>query len=138
MKHRGCTAYMNDERDDNIIEVFDEIMSKRGYTMVMSDIHELVANSPAKRFWITAVRAYRAILLIRKGKRIHEHPYPLREEMYNEINKRVSVVLDKNPGMSLKKAVSIVVEQPAPKFYMSPGRIKISIIRKSKRAYGIY
>lgn len=128
---------MVEERDENLLRVFDSIMKEVGYTMCMSEIYAMVANSAAKRFWVTPIRAYRAVQCIRKGKRIHDKPYPLREEMYKEINRRVTEVLKDYPNMSLLRAVSIVVEQPSPKFYMSAGTVKRIIIQLSKKAYGV-
>lgn len=60
---------------------------------------------------------------------------PSKREMFREIFDRVLVMRAKHPGLSLYKLVSMVVEQPAPKFYLSPSSAKIMICKARKEWY---
>ena len=74
-------------------------------------------------------------MAIIKGK----HPYykmrPLKREMFQEIHKRVVELKTKNPNWSINKCCEIVVAQPAPKFYLSAGSIRIMICKERKKRY---
>lgn len=58
---------------------------------------------------------------------------PLKREMFEEIFSRVIAMKQKNPDMTISACCSVVVAQPAPKFYLTPGSAKIMVCKARKR-----
>lgn len=59
--------------------------------------------------------------------------WPLKREMYQEIFRRVVALREKNPFLSIAKLCAIVVCQPAPKFYITPGTAKAMVCKARKQ-----
>ena len=82
-------------------------------------ISELVANSPAERFYISPERAAAVVTAMDSGK-----PLPRmrsnKAEMYSEIYRRFVERKNIYPDKSTKDIVASIVIEPAPKFYLTP------------------
>ena len=114
---RSCYEYKH--------RVLREILSKyREATSMcfyinMKNVVQHVKNSEYSRFFVSEDRSVRVIQkMIRLGG---ECPIktPSTQEMYEEIYKRVMLLLNSPGELSLEDAVIRVVNAPAPKLYLS-------------------
>lgn len=106
------------QRNDDIMRAFREQLALADY-IVMPDIFKKVAESPAARFWVSEERAAVEVSRMLNGKPFSRMRANKRE-MFKEILRRYIVLRDLHPHKSLFELVSIVVHQPAPKFYLTP------------------
>lgn len=127
MKSRGCTSYLNEDRNRDLLRTYNRIMRRSGSSS-FSDVYEEMKRAEASRFWCTWKTAYEHI--VRKSRKDKE--YEGRSEMYDEIEKRATEYADANK-CSFRLACKAVVMQPAPSFYLSVGRMKNIIRRMLKR-----
>ena len=85
----------------------------------MKNVVQHVKNSEYSRFFVSEDRAIRVIQkMIRLGGECHIKT-PSTQEMYEEIYKRVMLILNSPEDLSLEDAVIRVVNAPAPKLYLS-------------------
>lgn len=118
MKYFGSILDFTHQRNEDLMRVFRLKILEADF-IVMTDIFEQVANSPASRFWVSEERAAIVMSDMFKGKCI-DRMRPNKREMFEEIFKRVSALRKENPEKSLFELTSIVVNSPAPKFYLTP------------------
>lgn len=118
MKHSGNISAFIRQRNDDLMRVFYDRLGLASF-IVMPEIFRQVAESPARRFWVSEERASIIIARMLAGK-----PLPgMRQtklEMFNEIYRRVVAMREEYPCKPLHELVSIVIHQPAPRFYMTP------------------
>lgn len=107
--------------------VYQEELSKAGY-IVMPKIFEQVANSPCSRFWVSEERAAIVISTLLAGKVI-PNMRKNKREMFDEIFRRFLIVREQYPEKSIYALAIMVVNQPAPKFYMTPRTVGELIYR---------
>lgn len=55
--------------------------------------------------------------------------------MFQEIFRRVKTLRKLHPNWTIKKCCEIVVEQPAPKFYLTAESIGVMICKEKKRRF---
>lgn len=111
---------MVDERDEDLLKVYNKIM-RFSWMKPMSEVYDSIVASPSRRFWVTGERAYAAINAMRRGR--CDNQYPLRQQMYIEIEHRARKLMCANPGMTMLEACKRAVKQPAPSFYLSRGTV---------------
>ena len=133
MKPHGSHYEYEDQRNDNLMEVYHEIIVKANHVR-MPDVYEKVANSPSRRFWVSEERATIVVSSMMRGDKL-KRMRPLKREMYNEIFRRVMALREQNTIMPISQLVAQVVEQPAPKFYLTPGSTKVLICKIRKEWY---
>lgn len=133
MKPHGSHFEYEEQRNDNLMAVYHEVIVKANYVR-MPDIYEKVANSPSRRFWVSEERAAIVVSAMMRGDKL-KNMRPLKREMYNEIYKRAMKLREENPSMPISQLVAMVVEQPAPKFYLTPGSAKVLICKIRKQWY---
>lgn len=133
MKPHGSHYEYENERNDNLMEVYHEIIVKANHVR-MPDVYEKVANSPSRRFWVSEERAAIVVSAMMRGDSL-DRMRPLKREMYNEIYSRVITLQQENPKLPISQLVAQVVEQPAPKFYLTPGSAKVLICKIRKEWY---
>ena len=109
------------------MRVYQEELSKAGY-IVMPKIFEQVANSPCSRFWVSEERAAIVISTLLAGKVI-PNMRKNKREMFEEIFRRFLIVREQYPEKSIYALAIMVVNQPAPKFYMTPRTVGELIYR---------
>lgn len=127
MRHIGSILDFTHQRNDDIMRAFRNQLAQSKF-IVMSDIFELVAESPASRFWVSEERAAIVISAMLAGKPLP----PMRRnkrEMFNEIYRRFLIERKANPEKSIYELVAIIVNQPAPKFYLTPRTVGEFICR---------
>lgn len=117
-KHFGSIMDFTRERNDDLMRAYREQLALANY-IIMPEIFEKVAESPAKRFWVSEERAAVEVSRMLVGKpfsRMRQN----KREMFEEIFRRYIALRDLHPDKSLFVLVSDIVRQPAPKFYLTP------------------
>ena len=133
MKPTGSHFEYEAMRDDNLMECYHELL-RRAEFVRMPEIYSQVVEMPAKRFWVSEERAAIVVSAMMRGKELGKMR-PLKIEMYNEIYSRVIKLREENPEWPISRLVAQVVEQPAPKFYLTPGSAKVLICKIRKEWY---
>ena len=130
MKYYGSILDFTQERNQELMRVYQEELSKAGY-IVMPKIFEQVANSPCSRFWVSEERAAIVISTLLAGKVI-PNMRKNKSEMFDEIFRRFLIAREQYPEKSIYALAIMVVNQPAPKFYMTPRTVGELIYRIKK------
>ena len=89
-------------------------------------------QSPSKRFWVSEERAIIVVMQMMAGNNL-DRMQPMRKAMYEEIYRRTMKMKMMNPEMTFTEIVSLVIEQPAPCFYLTPGSAKVIIHKAMKK-----
>lgn len=117
MKHLGCYLEFTDARNADLMRAYREQLRLCGF-IVMPDIFARVADSPSVRFWVSEERAALVIAAMDAGRTLHRMR-PNKREMFAEIHRRVIRLRTLHPHRTLYDLVTEVVNQPAPKFYLT-------------------
>lgn len=127
MKYFGSILDFTRERNADLIRVYRQKLAE-AKIIVMPVIFELVAESPASRFWVSEERAAIVVSAMVAGK-----PMPRmrsnKREMFEEIYRRYLVMQEEYPDKSVYELVTKIVNQPAPKFYLTPRTVGEFIYR---------
>lgn len=99
----------------------------------MSDLYNTIVNKPSTRFWVSDIRAALVVSAIMRGEADLDSMWTLKKEMYEEIYRRVLILREKHPELSTSELCAMVVVQPAPKFYLTPGSAKMMICKARKQ-----
>lgn len=133
MKPHGSNSEFKQQRNDDLMRAYHELIKSAQY-ILMPEIYSKVVDMPTRRFWISEQRAAIVISAMMKGDTLNNMG-PLKREMYNEIYNRVMKLREKKPDLPIIQLVEMVVEQPAPKFYLTPGSAKVLICKIRKEWY---
>lgn len=126
-KHFGSIMDFTSQRNDDLMRAYREQLALANY-IIMPEIFEKVAESPARRFWVSEERASVEVARMLVGKpfsRMRQN----KREMFEEIFRRYLALRDLHPDKSLFELVSRVVHQPAPKSYLTPRTVGEFIYR---------
>lgn len=132
MKHLGSLMMYSEEREKDLKRVYDEYIGKCKY-VCMPDVYAHIVNMPSKRFWVSETRATLVVNGIIRGRNTLEKMCPSKREMFLEIYNRFVALKEKYPQMSTKDLCCMVVNQPAPKFYLTPKTAKVMICKIRKK-----
>ena len=125
-KHFGSIMDFTRQRNDDLMRAFRHQLDL-SRSVVMPDIFQKVADSPASRFWVSEERAAVEIARMLAGRpfarMLAGRPFarmrPNKREMFQEIFRRYLALREARPDLSLMELVSVIVHQPAPKFYLT-------------------
>lgn len=131
MKHKGALMEYSKERLDDLMRVYDEYVASCRYIR-MPDVYKTIVNMPSRRFWVSDIRAALVVSAMIRGEAHLETMNITKREMYEEIHRRVMLMIEDNPNKTISELCSIVVAQPAPKFYITPGSAKIMVCKARK------
>lgn len=120
-----------EERLTDLMHVYDDYIASCHYIR-MPEVYERIVNSPAARFYVSDIRATVVVSEMLKGKKQHRM-HPLKREMYEEICRRVQLAKEQFPQWPLRQLCAYVVQQPAPKFYITPGSAKVMVCKARKK-----
>ena len=127
MKYFGSILEFTRARNADLMRAYRETLAEASI-IVMPVIFELVAESPASRFWVSEERAAIVISTMAAGK-----PMPRmrrnKREMFEEIYRRFIIMKQEFPDKSVYELVTNIVNQPAPKFYLTPRTVGDFIYR---------
>ena len=127
MKYFGSILDFTRQRNDDLMRAFREQLALARF-IVMPEIFEMVAESPASRFWVSEERAAIVISAMAAGKQL-PRMRPNKREMFEEIYRRFLVERKQHPQKSVYELVTKIVNQPAPKFYLTPRTVGEFIYR---------
>ena len=133
MKPVGSHSDYEEDRDRDIMRVYRDIVCSCAHIR-LGDIMTRLVNSPSRRFWVSEERAYIVMLFIMRGDSL-EPMSPTKREMFREIHRRVCRMRALHPDRTINECTRLVIMQPAPKFYLTPGSAKVIIHRIKKRCY---
>lgn len=127
MKYFGSILDFTKQRNADLMRVYRDRLAEASI-IVMPVIFQLVADSPASRFWVSEERAAIVISAMAAGK-----PMPRmrsnKREMFEEIYRRYLLMREDYPDKSVYELVTKIVNQPAPKFYLTPRTVGEFIYR---------
>lgn len=133
MKNFGSTFEYEQQRNNELMKSYRASIERSTFIR-RDEVLKATVNSPASRFWVSERRAAIVIARMIKGDKLH-YMRPLKREMFQEIYRRFLLLKDENPNASILHLVSLVVAQPAPKFYLEPGSAKVIISKNRKRRF---
>lgn len=111
-------------------------MATADCTTMQTDIFRKVVMHESERFWVSEERADAVICKIRReGFSALKNMYPLKRKMYKEIYARTMKTMKDNPGMSRLDALSMVLSEPAPEFYLTPSSASVILCKARKKWY---
>lgn len=119
MKPFGSILAFTRERNAALLKAYREQI-EAARVIRLNEIAKKIVNSPAPRFWVSEERAAAVISDIMRGKPVLHHMRPSKREMFEEIYHRVIALKQQRPDWALCRIVFVVVNSPAPKFYMEP------------------
>ena len=126
-KHFGSIMDFTRQRNDDLMCAYRQQLALANY-IVMPEIFEKVAESPARRFWVSEERVAVEVSRMLVGKpfsRMRQN----KREMFEEIFRRYLALRDLYSDKSLFELVSVIVHQSAPKFYLTPRTVGEFIYR---------
>lgn len=127
MKNFGSTVEFTRQRNADIMRVFRRIFAgSRGVSL--PEIYRQVADSPSSRFWVSEHRAAIVIAAMQAGRKTRLLTENKRE-MFDEIYRRYLLLRAEHPDKSIIELATLIVHQPAPKFYFTPGSVRVFINR---------
>lgn len=133
MKHPGCCLDFTSQRNEELMRAFRVAIAERPFVDI-TEISEIVVNTPCSRFWVSEFRAAIVISDMFKGRPVLETMRPLKREMFTEIYKRACALKEEHPDWPICDLAFAAVNSPAPKFYLLP-RSAIEYIYKIKRGH---
>jgi len=133
MKNRGSKFELEQERNEDLMRAYREQLEACDHIR-MPEVYARVVDSPSVRFWVSEERASIVIARMFRGDSLDEMR-PLKREMFREIYSRVLALKRQQPGLSIVEMVRRVLQQPAPKFYLTPGTAKVFICKIRKEWY---
>lgn len=119
------------ERLDDLMRAYDEYISSCDYIR-MPDVYNTIVNMPSRRFWVSDIRAALVVAAMMRGEARLDKMCQSKREMYEEIYRRVITLREHQPNMTTSELCAMVVMQPAPKFYLTPGSAKIMVCKARK------
>ncbi|MCM1370233.1 MAG: hypothetical protein NC204_07680 [Candidatus Amulumruptor caecigallinarius] len=139
MKKPGSNSDFLCDRDKELHGAFMHLLRTRS-DLSLREMFAEAARQPASRFWVSTYRAAIVVAQMLRGLQ-PANMIPKKMEMYAEITRRVILKLEKNPNQPLVRAVTEVVESPAPEFYLTPESSRVIIYRirrRRKQASGLF
>lgn len=133
MRHKGSDSEFKELRDCEILALYRRYLNESPNIVVSKMLNDIV-NSPSSRFWITEQRCAIVLGQMKKGETFPD-AYPQKRAMYRELYRRAEKLWEAHPNMSVYSVASIIVEQPAPSFYMSTTLCNLIISRAKRREW---
>jgi hypothetical protein len=133
MKYHGCILEFTDKRNEELMKAYRDAINQRSFIDI-NEISNVIVNVPCSRFWVSEERAMVVVQALIKGKPVLDTMRPTKREMFQEIYNRVMEKREQCPDVPLFSLVMLVVNSPAPKFYMRP-RCAMEIIYKIKKGF---
>lgn len=127
MKYFGSILEFTKERNAELMKVYRNKLAEAS-AIVMPVIFQQVADSPASRFWVSEERAAVVISSMAAGKPMSRMRKNKRE-MFEEIYRRYLIMREDNPNGPICELVAKIINQPAPKFYLTPRTVGEFICR---------
>ncbi len=131
MKPLKSISEFCDQRRQELLLRFREKLAEKS-KLTVKRVFEETAQTPASRFWVSEERAANVIYLLDKGERVLDNMFEEKREMYLEIYRRYLELRKKYPEATVIQLVGEIVNQPAPRHYLSAERVR-SLVNEEKR-----
>lgn len=131
MRHKGDEFEFKRERNDDLMRAYTRQIADMRH-ISSADLYFKVVNTPSERFWVSPRRAAVVISSIIKGKSLDDMG-AMKKEMFLEIYKRVLALKQEAPRAGIYELCKVIVEQSAPKFYLTPESAKVIVCRIRKQ-----
>lgn len=119
------------ERDRDLLRAYKEVLSEIEYPFSLSDVMERTVRKPAKRFYSSTKYAYMCVKALKEDKPVR-YQQSEKGRMILEVWKRVQEEEILHPNEKLDTIVEMVMDSPAPEFYLKPSSAEV-ILCKAKR-----
>lgn len=133
MKYKGSDTLFKKQRDNNIMAVYHKLIESNN-EIGLKHICEMIVNTPAERFWVSEERAAVVVSAMMKGDKLLTMRQTKRE-MFYEIYRRIQHLASKHKDLDILELATIVVRQPAPKFYLTPMSARRYIMNARRKWY---
>ena len=130
-KYYGSILDFTKQRNTDLLNNLRRVLHSMKY-ISMPEAFRLVADSPAQRSYVSEERATIVISSLISGRNIPKMRKN-RHEMFHEILRRYIILRLKFPHKSMLELISEIVNQPAPKFYLTPRTVGEFIYRIKKK-----
>lgn len=135
MKKKGAICDFRGQRDDDLFRAYSAAW-ERAYMndeyVCLSRLMEEVVATSAQRFYVSEERAAIVLSKMLQGQSI-AHMQLQKRRMFEEIYRRFLALMQRRPYLRYQEAVTIVVNQPAPEFYLTIGSAIVILHRIRKR-----
>jgi len=131
MRKGGCSNYYSEMRDLEMIDTYERLITKYPRKS-RTEIMEMLADSPTKRFWVSEFRASIVISMMMNGRSI-DGMNEMRKKMYNDMYSIAKEIKAKNPRVNNMELATLVCETKAPCFYIKPASASVIISRIYKK-----
>lgn len=132
MKHKGSVIEHSEEMAAEMVGIYEDYIRSHPFVKI-SDFYETLVEMPASRFYVSEERAIKVIYLMIQGKADIKKMYPMKRDMYREILRRVLDLKRAYPERNTRDLCIEVVNQPAPKFYITAASARQIISRYRKK-----
>lgn len=133
MKHKGSISDVIQERNRDLLRAYRKLLHEADF-VDQDKLFVDVVNSPAKRFWVSEERAAIVISEMMRGIKPHGHN-KYRDGMFREIFKRAMKIKRAHPELTIYEIACRVVNQKAPRFYITPSTARTIIFYEKKKWY---
>lgn len=127
MRHKGSKNEYEQERNLELFRCYKELLYQSKHIR-RKEIFVKLVNMPCSRFWVSEFRAAIILSEMFKGKPLSCVRRDSRD-MYQEIFRRASIIRKEHPNMEYFMLAFNVVNQPAPRFYITPLTAEVIITR---------
>lgn len=132
MKHKGSAFEYKDDRDADLLEAYKRELASNSI-ISLAEIARRISQSPAKRFWVSEERALIVISEMERGIKLNITTKNKRD-MFLELHRRYTLYKQEHPDMTMQEIVFRICNEPAPRWYLSPGSILVILYRARKEA----
>ena len=128
--------FLTPQRNKDLHGCFCRVLSEMN-PIVLDEALTRTVNSPAKRFYISSDRAY-GVLIRWEKYGITKLITAERQEMYEEIYRRILELRKSMPDTPFMHLAEMVLDQPAPKFYLETSSAKIILCKYRIKKRGLH
>lgn len=132
MRKPKSVSEFSSERNLLLLENFRRAIARQS-EIALANAFKDAAERPAPRFWVSETRAAVIIGKILAGKDPISSMTPEKREMYQEILRRFIALRETRPDESIQSIIFEVVNQEAPRAYMSWETARSIIYREQRK-----
>lgn len=132
MRNKNSTLEFGRERNEFLLRSFRESIAAQSRISIDNAFRQ-ATEKPAPRFWVSEVRAANVIGKMLAGDDPTADMVPEKREMYREMFARFMAMREENPDASIARLCFEVVNDEAPRSYMSWHRARVLIYQEINR-----
>lgn len=133
VKTKGSISAHLRQRDEALLAAWRRVAAGMD-EMDTDEVARRVADSPAPRLFVSEERAAVVVGRMLKGQPVRLAG-AVKREMYELLLYRVRRLMQNGQATTIAAAIRTALAQPAPKFYLTPGSVKVILYRLRRRAW---